>query len=371
MSTPQLKPMYVNSVGKLKEVLGEDIYKSIEPYLHTYTGKVESVKPVAKHITIYWIGRAEDRMILRTEGEDDIILSEVKEILVPTIIFRKLKAVYLREFMQLLRRQWELYDKEIREAMGDSNYDFLASCSLSPGIAKGKDDNKGTQIGRCMKCPADVLMGATSGLTEYNLVSRFVGDSAYALTGNYRARTGTAVDEVTYTTYTYTKERKQQDESKTGAVFTENHVEPGTLFVGKTVLFMPSPVELLYVLWLLTRTVRIGARTSIWGTMKVDPVALVADLYEVGSSYEASEELLNKTDEEEARKGLLNYVKKVAYATGTNVVEVSSNMINKLRSVNVVDKDLVKELWLNARNYISAVNEYIVLKKKLERSISS
>jgi len=359
MSTPQSKPLYGNSVGKLKEVLGEDNYRKIEPYIHSYTGKAESAKPIAKYITIYWIGRAEDRMILRTEGEDDIILSEVKEEAVPTIVFRKLKAVYLREFMQLLRRQWELYRDSIKKVIGDSNYDFIASCSLSPGLA---GEGKGSMHGRCMKCPADVLMGATSAMENYNLASRFVGDSAYALTSSYERRTGNAVDEITYTTIML-KEGQASEEARTGALFAETLVEPGTLFVGKTVLFMPSPVELLYVLWLLTRTTRVGARTSIWGTLKVTPVVLLADLYEVGSSYEASERLFGEVKEEEARRKLLEYVKGVSYATGTDVIEITSNVLSNLKSINVLDKNLVGELWANARNYIDAVKDYIAIKK--------
>lgn len=355
---PQIENSYESSIKKLKEVL-EEGYKKIEPYLHAYTNKAESVKPVAKHVTIYWVGRAEDRMILRTEGEDDIILSKVKGEAVPTIIFRKLKAVYLRDFMQLLRRQWELYKDDIKKDIDDSNYDLLASCSLSPGLA---GEGKGTMHGRCMKCPADILMGATSATVNYNLASRFVGDSAYALTPSYERRTGNAVDEITYTTIML-REGQTQEEWRTGALFAETFVEPGTLFVGKTVLFMPSPVELLYVLWLLTRTIRVGARTSIWGTLKITPVALLADLYEVGSSYEASESLFGETKEEEARRKLLGYVKGVSYATGTDVIEVTSDTLSKLRSMNMLDFNLVKELWVNTKNYISAVREYITVKK--------
>ncbi|MEM4570050.1 MAG: type I-D CRISPR-associated protein Cas7/Csc2 [Desulfurococcaceae archaeon] len=359
MSQTQVKNPYENSIKKLKEVLGEKEYERIEPYLHTYMGKAESVKPVAKHITIYWVGRAEDRMILRTEGEDDIILSEVNGEAVPTIIFRKLKAVYLRDFMQLLRRQWELYRDSIRNVIGDSNYDFLASCSLSPGLA---GEGKGTMHGRCMKCPADILMGATSASVNYNLASRFVGDSAYALTASYERRTSNAVDEVTYTTIML-REGQASEEARTGALFAETFVEPGTLFVGKTVLFMPSPVELLYVLWLLTRTIRVGARTSIWGTLRVVSVALLADLYEVGSSYEASERLFGEANEEEVRKKLLEYVRNVSYVTGAGVIEITSDILSKLRNVNTLDVDLVKELWVNAKNYTDAVNKYIIVKK--------
>lgn len=354
---PQTQPPYSYSISKLREILGDENYRNLEPYLHAYTGRAESVKPLAKHVTIYWIGRAEDRMILRTEGEDDIILSEVAGEAVPTIIFRKLKAVYLREFMQLLRRQWELHGAYIKNAIGVQGYDFTASCSLSPGLA---GEGKGVMHGRCMRCPADVLMGATSAAVNYNLASRFVGDSAYALTPSYERRTGNAVDEVTYTTIMMREtQRTEGEEARTGALFAETFVEPGTLFVGKIVLFMPSPVELLYVLWLLTRIIRVGARTSIWGTLKVTPVAITADLYEVGSAYEAAERLHGETNEANAREKLLKYVESVSYATGIGVIRVTENILTNLRELNITDPNLVKELWINAKNYIDAVNSYI------------
>lgn len=357
----QVKDLYDVSISKLKKILKEEECKAIENYLHAYTGEAESVKPVAKHITIFWIGRAEDRMIVRTEGEDDIILSKVKDKAVPTIVFRKLKAVYLREFMQLLRRQWELYSNKIKGATGYSQFDFLASCSLSPGIAG--EERKGALHGRCMKCPADVLMGATSATANYNLASRFVGDSAYALTPSYERRTGNAVDEITFTTIMLKEGRQaQSEEVRTGALFSETFIEPGTLFIGKTVLFMPSPIELLYVLWLLTRTIRVGARTSIWGTLKVMPVTIVADLFEVGSAYEAAERLAGGTDEVEVRKKLLEYVKSVSYA-GAVLVEITDDALSELMKTNILDDNMVVELWANAKRYIDAVNKYITVKK--------
>ncbi len=358
MSQTSRGNLYEKSIVKLKEILGDDNYGKIATYLHLYTGKAESVKPIAKHITVYWVGRAEDRIILRTEGEDDIILSKVKNNAVPTIIFRKLKAIYLRLFMQILRKHWELYRTEIRNILGDQNYDFLASCSLSPGIA---GEGKGALHGRCMKCPADVLMGGTSASVNYNLASRFVGDSAYALTASYERRTGNAVDEVTYTTIML-REGQTSEEIRTGALFAETLVEPGTLFVGKTVLFMPSPIELLYVLWLLTSTIRVGARTSIWGTLKVTPIALLADLCEIGSSYEAAERLYGEGVEEKAREMLLEYVKNISRAAGSHTIEITSKTLDELRKIDPLDVNLVVELWLNAKNYINAVKDYLRLK---------
>lgn len=356
----QIQTLYMTSIEKLREILGDEKFRSIEKYLQIYNGKAESVKPVAKHVTIFWIGRTEDRMIIRTEGEDDIILSDIKDEAVPTIIFRKLKAVYLRDFMQLLRRHWELYATSIKSTLDDQAYNFHESCSLSPGLAGEK---KGVMHGRCMKCPADILMGAVGG-ANYNLASRFVGDSAYALAPNYERRTGNAVDEVTYTTIMLKEgQQAESEEARTGALFAETLIEPGTLFVGKTVLFMPSPVELLYTLWLLTRTIRVGARTSIWGTFKITPVALVGDLFEVGSAYEAAERLFGEADEIKARQRLLDYVKSVLYA-GAGIVEITDHIIAGIRNLNVLDGNLARELWLNAKNYVNAVKEYISASKR-------
>jgi len=349
-----LPNLYPQSVEVLKGVLGGENYKSIEPYLHAYDGTAESVKPVAKHITVYWVGRAADRMILRTEGEDDIVLSDVGTEAVPTIIFRKLKAVYLREFMQLARVQWAKH----KEKIGYEG-DFLAECSIAVGIA---GERKGVLHSRCMRCPVDALMGATSAKAGYNLVSRFVGDAAYALTPGTERRTGSSVDEVTYTTIMLT-EGASEEERRTGALYSETLVEPGTLFVGKIVLPMVSPPELVHVLRLLTHVTRVGARTSIQGTLEVYPVAMIGDLFEVGTAYEVAERLQGKKSIEEVRGGILEYLSREAkFATSSNVIEFTKDIVVKLKNVNMLDEKLVVELWENARNYIEGVKAYIRVK---------
>jgi len=351
-----LESLYPKSVEILKNVLGEE-YKKIEPYLHTYDGTANSIKPVAKHITIYWVGRAADFMVIRTEGEDDIILSQVGDKAVPTIIFRKLKAVYLRNYMQLVRNGWLQYASDIKSGAGyGDGYDFLADCSIAVGIA---GERKGSALGRCMKCPVDVMMGAVSGSATYNLHNRFMGDSAYALTSSFTRRTGNSVGEVTYTTIML-RGTESEEERRTGGLYSEMPVEPGTLFVGKIVLPMISPPELVYVLWLLTRVIRAGARTSIQGTLEVKPVAMIGDLFEVGTAYEAAERLQGKRKLDEAVAGLLQYVKDEAkYATSPGVVELTNDIIKRIKDLDLLQRDLVIELWKNAKKYVDGVNAYI------------
>ena len=356
-----LSETYPKSVQALTTVLGEKekVYEKIEPYLHVYDGTAKSVKPIAKHITIYWLGRAADRMVIRTEGEDDIILSQVKDEAVPTIIFRKIKAVVLRRFMQIARKQWELYGEEIKKVAGyDQSYNFIEQCSIAVGI---RGEEKGALHGRCMMCPVDVLMGATSGGALYNLVSRFVGDSAYALTPSFERRTGNAVNEVTYTTIMMTKKMETaEEERRTGALYTETHVEPGTIFVGKIVLPMISPPELIHVLWLLYHPLRIGARTSIQGTLEVHPVAMIGDAFEVGTAYEVAERLVGTTDLKKAREGVLEYLEKEAkFSSASPVILLDETIRSKIKELDILDKELVLELWRNAKRYVDGVRAYI------------
>jgi len=347
--------MYPKSVERLKGIFGDN-YKEIEPYLHMYDGESRTIKPVAKHITIYWVGRATDFMVLRTEGQDDIVLTQVGGEAVPTIMFRKLKAVYLREYMQIVRIGWERHRDSIAPVLSNSeryrDYDFLGACSLAVGIAGG---GGGVIHGRCMKCPVDVLMGATSAEVVYNLHGRFMGDSAYALTPSFTRRTGTAVDEVTSTTIMLTG-RGEDKGKRTGALFAETQVDPGTIFVGKVVLPMVSPPELVYVLWLLTRVVRAGARTSIQGTLEVAPVAIIGDLFEVGTAYGAAERLQGKQSLDEAKNGLVKYIEEEA---GRRPIEITAEMLKSMRSLDILEKELVVELWVNTRNFIEGMEKYI------------
>jgi len=355
----ELSELYPGSIEILKNLIGEENYNSIKDYLQVYDGSASSIRPIAKHITIYWIGRACDRMILRTEGEDDVILSQVKDTAVPTIIFRKLKAVYLREFMKLVRAQWTKYTTEIKEWVGYKD-EFLKTCSIAVGIV---GERKGVMHGRCMKCPVDILMGATSAAEPYNLVSRFQGDSAYALTPSIERRTGTSVDEITYTTIMIT-EGMDEERRRTGGLFSETFVEPATLFVGKMVLPMISPPELVEVLWLLTRVIRVGARTSIQGTLEVHPIVMIGDLFETGTAYELAERLHGEKDISEAKKGTLEYIEEEAkYSKSSRVVELTADITKRLKEIDPLDQKLVRELWKNAMNYVKGVYEYLGISK--------
>ena len=361
-----LEKAYPVSVRELRSLLGEEAEK-LANYLHVYDGTAQSVKPVAKHVTIYWVGRTAAEAVIRTEGEDDIIVTRFQRgertLAVPTLIFRKQKAVFLRGFMELARSLYRHYQPDLRSTVFSEysglygkDYDFL-SCGISPGIEEGGKD---TGERRCMKCPVDVLMGAvTGGGVEYNLASRVMGDPAFATEERYRPRTGNAVDEVTYSTG-----MGGVKAGGTGALYTERIVEPGTVFVGKTVLFMPSPVELLYMLYLLTRVNRYGARKTIMGVMELHPVAMVGDMFEAGTAYAATERLLGTGSLTEARESLYKYVEDEAKASATAVLIDLRGREQALKAIKVNDRDLYIELWRNAASYVMGIKDYVQRSKK-------
>lgn len=343
----------------LVSVLGEENVARIEPFLHTYDGSATSVKPVAKHITIYWVGRLGSEAVLRTEGEDDIVLTRIRDKALPTLIFRKFKATMLRAYMEIMRSLWVKYRDEImrvlksdyRDVYGE-DYDFLGACGISPGI----EGRRGTMHPRCMKCPVDILMGAVTGRSEdYNLASRLMGDPAFATTETYRRRTGNAVDEVTYITG---MGGQKTGEAVTGALYTETIVDPGTIFVGKTVLFMSAPVELAYMLALLVRAHRYGARKSIMGVMEIEPVALIGDHHEIGTAYAATERSLGLSSMEEVKDKVKEYIQSIT-PDGAVILELDRNSINALRKLALLDKDLFVEAWRTAALYVRGIREYI------------
>lgn len=350
------------SIQVLKGFFGDDLVEELVEFMHIYDGTQSSVKPVAKHITIYWVGRLGSEAILRTEGEDDIILTRIRDKAVPTLIFRKLKATMLRAYMETMRGLWHKYKdvvvekviNEFKDVYGE-DYDFL-KCSISPGIER----ERGVMHGRCMKCPVDVLMGAVMGGREerYNLASRLMGDPAFATAETYRRRTGNAIDEVAKTTIIRRgREQREREYQETGALYSETVVEPGTLFVGKIVLFMPSPTDLVYTLALLANVQRYGARKSIMGSMEVRPVALAADYYEVGTAYAATEVALGETDFQAVEEKVYNYVKSEAPRRLIDLREHRS----KLKKLNLEDRNLYLEAWRNAALYVKGVSEYITI----------
>ena len=369
MSAPDvLESLYPRSLKELKRLLGEKEASELARYLQAYDGTAASVKPVAKHVTIYWVGRTAAEAVIRTEGEDDIIVTRFQSgdraVAVPTLIFRKQKAVLLRGFMELTRSLYRDYEQELKNTVFKeysgiygNDYDFF-SCGISPGI----EESRGSGIGerRCMKCPVDVLMGAvTGGGVEYNLASRVMGDPAFATEERYRPRTGNAVDEVTYTTG-----MGGVKAGGTGALYTERIVEPGTIFVGKTVVFMASPVELVYVLYLLTRVNRYGARKTIMGVMELHPVALVGDMFETGTAYAATERLLRTSSLEKAREELYSYVESEAKSSATAVLIDLRGKEDSIKASRVNDKDLYIELWRNAARYVMGIKDYVYRSSK-------
>ena len=361
------KEKYPASIPVLEKLFGADKAGELSKYLHIYDETATAVKPVAKHVTIYWIGRTAAEAVIRTEGEDDIIITRFrrgdKVYAVPTLIFRKQKAVLLRGFMELTRSLYKQYEQDLRKTvfkeysgLYDENYSFL-SCGISPGIEEGR--RAGTGEMRCMKCPVDVLMGAvTGGGVEYNLASRVMGDPAFATGERYRPRTGNAVDEVTYTTG-----MGGMKAGGTGVLYTERVVEPGTIFVGKTVLFMPSPVELVYALYLLTRVNRYGARKTIMGVMELHPVALVGDMFETGTAYAATEHLLGVDTLEKAREELYGYVKSEANLSNTAVLVDLRDKEQDIKKTSVDKKELYLELWRNAARYVMGIKAYVSRKR--------
>lgn len=359
----RVEEIYPHTVSVLKSLLG-DKYTEIESYLHIYDGTRESVKPVAKHITIYYIGKTADWLMIRTEGADDIVAADVKGKGVPALLFRKFKAKVLRDFVSLLRDQWNLHSEKIKsidtEIYG-SKYDYLDHCSISPGVESGK---KGVMQNRCMKCPADVLLGAV-GKEKYNLVSRYMGDTAYALSPLTQRMTGNSIDEVTRTPYIPKKDNPTDEEGRTGALFSEQMVPPNTMFIGKVVLFMPSPPELLYALYLMPRTLRLGARQTTRGTMEVEPVVVIGDLFEVGNAHTAAEHAFGIKDKAEVREKLSEYLSRIV-TRYTKVVEVTPAMLEAIRKTDILAEPLVLELWRNSANFIKGVNEYIKVSKSKE-----
>ena len=368
---------YPRSNEILSTLLGLEVEK-IRKYLHAYTGTGISVKPIAKNITIYWVGRLGAEAIIRTENEEDIILTKIAGEALPTLIFRKFKAAILRAYMEDLRRLWVIHKDTVLEVLKEKyggiygeDYDFF-SCGISPGIEAGEERSREKSSSgktvmelRCMKCPVDVLMGAVSGKIDYNLASRLLGDPAYATSPNFNLRTGNAVEEVLHITGMEARKAKG-----TGALYKEYVVNPGTIFIGKTVLFMPSPPELVYMLKLLfTRIHRFGARRTIMGTMEIKPVALIAGPFEVGTAYSATEYTItsknaDKDNIEYVKSKVMEYVKRVTDNEST-LVWLTEDTVKQLVKINLEkEEELYKELWINTANFVAGVHDYITMSRE-------
>lgn len=298
----------------------------------------ENAIPKGKVANVFVIIEALSRLLIRHEQESTDV-TEIPTPLgfnVPAIINTKMQAVVRRTMLAILHEWFNRNKKVASKVLGIEQY----GCTLRPFIRreKGTGTPEETFTGYCGSCPNCLIFGyAVQEGAGYNVKSRVEGDLYVATLPSDKAivpTTFNAVDDVTKTT--------QMPGMETGALYTYNLIEAGTLFVGKISLRDMTLSELLITLVSLARTSRIGGRQTHFGEIRIHIPAILFSTYEVGSGYEIAQTVLSSV---KGRPTIENVVNKVAEYVGKF----------EGQGILVQDRELANKLRTMKRNYLDAV----------------
>ncbi|UXD21659.1 CRISPR-associated protein [Ignicoccus pacificus DSM 13166] len=316
--------------------------------------------PRGRTVNVWVLIEAQNELLIRHEGVDDVTEFEVNGITVPGILNTKFQAVQRRQMLRTLYSFKDLHPEELdklyslAKKYNVSNAENLKDwkCYLTPGTpSKSKQQEEIMKGGYCTICPNCMIYGYVAGESgTYNVKSRVEGDAYFGLCPSklcVTRRTFNAVDDVTKTTY--------MEGGTTGALFQLSLVEPGTLFVGKVALRDMSPAELLLVLHSIAKVDRIGGRVTHFGKVKVHVPAITFDYFEKGSGYEVAKALVGdkKVDLEEA-------INKVVEMAKGEVKITKRDLADELRNIEEGDlMETVKEAWRDAITFKASIEALI------------
>ncbi|AWR98125.1 type I-D CRISPR-associated protein Cas7/Csc2 [Acidianus sulfidivorans JP7] len=330
--------------------------------------KVNAV-PQGRVINVYVLLRANNELLIRHEGREDIPLATIEGEKYPIILYEKIQSAFRRKELELLRNHYSQHKKEV-DAIRGKNDDWF--CALRP-TASTKNPQEEKVGGQCRECPDCMTFGfavakRSEGQLEYNVKSRIEGDLFIATTPLSKSviiRTFNAVDDITKTTIIGGKE---EEEGRTGALFRYSLVREVTIFVGKIVMKDIGINDFLLKLATLSVVQKIGGRTTHFGNVEVIIPAILFSTYEVSSSYD----LFTAIKGMENLKGIvdkihshLNEVKKGVLVTSDDFAKIIRQQL--FDDNGSVSDEIVKGAWTEAKNFKASIEEFIKQNQKQDQ----
>ncbi|MEB3760124.1 MAG: type I-D CRISPR-associated protein Cas7/Csc2 [Desulfurococcales archaeon] len=295
-------------------------------------GENNRIYPMAKRIEVVFIVEAGNYLLLRTEGPGDINAVTLPESghRVPVILPEKLQAVTRRTLLQLLRNHYNNHSDEVNKFIRKAQElgftkasEHLKSgwnCTIQPPLASGGE--KATDLGMDGYCPSCTIFGVAltsqqlkpiSGMSV-GIKTRIHFDPAFATVEGILPATHNKVSEGMLST--------------TGqSLYTEIHVEPGTIFIGRAVITDVTLPELLAVLGSLIHVEEIGGRSGVYGTVKIRLAGIRCGTHSSTTALELADNLAGSRKPSEILSKLGDYLKKYGFIRLTNedVEEVLSD----------------------------------------------
>jgi CRISPR type I-D-associated protein Csc2 len=332
--------------------------KNLKPFLRVLEDK-QRIFPNGKKIEVVFVIQALNLLLLRTEGAGDIneALLPESSMSVPVIQPQKLMSVTRRRLLQVLR----MY----RDSCGDSLKKYIQdakelgftkakdhenngwNCTIQPPLAQAGE--KATDLGMDGYCPACTIFGValTSAQLEalkdmsLGLKTRVHFDPAFATSRMIQPETHNKVLEGNIAT-------------TGGSLFTEIHVMPGTVFIGRAVMHDLTWPELLAVLYTLSTLEEIGGRAGVYGTIKVELLGIRGGTYTLSSSLELADEVVKSGYKKPTE--IVQFIRSKLRELGFH--DLSNNEVLEMIDPRC-DNGTFKHLWVSSLAYVKQVVDLV------------
>lgn len=317
--------------------------------------------PNGKRIEVVFTIEAANLLLLRTEGPGDINEATLPEtgLSVPIIQPQKLMAVVRRRTLQILRAHRDAgadLSKYIEQAAdlgfvkAKTHLEKGWNCTIQPPLADKGGGEKLTDIGMDGYCPACAIFGAAltqaqfsvaSGNMSIGIKTRVHFDPAFATARMIQPETHNKVTEGHIST-------------TGGALFSEIHVMPGTIFIGRVVLNDVTEPELLATLYSLATIEEIGGRSGVYGTIRVRLLGVRCGNHSVSTALELADEIAGQGITKPSE--IINHLKKKLQELGFTPLS-NEDIIGR---VDPSDPDgAIKDLWESSISYIKQLYKLI------------
>jgi len=333
--------------------------EAVKPCLREI-GEEGRVFPKGKRVEVVFTVKAGNFLLLRTEGPGDINEATLPEsgIDVPVIQPQKLMAVVRRRLLQALRayrdsgadlREFIEKAKKLGFKKAEEHLAKGWNCTIQPPLAQSGE--KMTDVGMDGYCPACTIFGAALTEAQYKeaggemsigIKTRVHFDPAFATTRKILPETHNKVSEGTLST-------------TGGALYTDIHVMPGTVFIGRVTMHDLTLPELLAVLYSLATIEEIGGRAGVYGTVKVNLLGIRCGDLSVTSALDLADKLAKEGAEKPSviEEKLEDFLKKQGFKPISNS--------DVLSLVKVDDKEGVfKELWRSSIDYVEQMHNWVL-----------
>ncbi|QGA53942.1 type I-D CRISPR-associated protein Cas7/Csc2 [Sulfolobus sp. E5-1-F] len=331
-----------------KSIFGVEVEKVKQYFSDLSKEDPKSVVPQGKVINVYLVIRANNELLIRHEGGEDISLGTFENEKYPIILYDKFQSAYRRKELELLRANYIAKKVEVNKIRGKDDDWF---CALRPTAAVKKQEER--MGGLCGECPDCMTFGfAVREGGNYNVKSRIEGDLLISTTPESKSvvvRTFNAVDDIKKTTLIGGEE---EGAGRTGALFRYSLVKEGTIFVGKIAMKDIGLNDFLVKIATLSTISKLGGRTTDFGNVKVFIPAIMFSTYEISSSYDIFTKVKGKENVEDLIQIINRHLEDIKKGVLVTSKDFSENIQKILFDQNgMLDSDIVLKAWEEAKNF--------------------